>query len=116
MAERVLTDVFADEDVGLTLARMISGRGFNVLSARDAGRLGFPDPEQLAFAAERGLVLLTHNRDDFALLHTQWLQGAREHAGIIIVKRRLVTVVRENILRLLDQRTPSEFHNQIFYA
>lgn len=47
-------------------------------SARDAGRLSFPDHEQLAFALGQDRVLVTEDRD-YVQLH----ESGVEHAGIL---------------------------------
>jgi hypothetical protein len=41
--------------------------GFDVVAAYEAGKanLGTPDEEQLEFAPERGMAILTHNVADF---------------------------------------------------
>ena len=49
----------------LSKTRASGQRGFDVLSARDAGQLHLDDDEQLAFAVAQGRALVTHNRHDF---------------------------------------------------
>jgi hypothetical protein len=52
-------------------------RGLGVLTAQDAGRCGFPDSDQLAFATAEGRVMVTFDTDYLAL-H----QGGTPHEGI----------------------------------
>lgn len=84
---------YLDEDIPLALADLLRVDGHTVTTTRDEHRLGSPDPEQLLFAANGGLTLVTHNRKDFARLHEAWLiwardwEVARSHAGIIVLGR-----------------------------
>ena len=48
--------LYCDEDVSVVLAAMLRARGFLVTTARDSGRLGRSDEEQLTFAAEADSV------------------------------------------------------------
>ena len=65
--------LYLDEDVSVVVAAILRARGFVVVTARDIGQLGLSDSEQLAYAAQAGLVLLTHNRVDFDRLHRECL-------------------------------------------
>jgi len=84
---------YLDEDIPLALADLLRVNGHTVTTTRDERRLGSLDPEQLLFAANGGLTLVTHNRKDFARLHEAWLIWARDwgvarsHAGIIVLGR-----------------------------
>ncbi len=78
--------LYLDEDVSVVVAAILRARGFDVVTARDIGQLGLSDSEQLAYAAQAGRVLLTHNRVDFERLHREWLGSGRSHQGIIIAR------------------------------
>ena len=54
MNDGLFIAIYLDEDVAVLVGELLSRRGFRALTARDAGRLGKSDDEQLAFAAERG--------------------------------------------------------------
>ncbi len=105
-----------DEDVSVVLAAMLRARGFTVTTARDSGQLGRSDEEQLAFAADAGSVLLTHNRVDFERLHDRWLETGRHHSGIIVARRRLPLELARRIGRLLARLPTENFPDQLFYA
>ncbi len=76
--------IYCDEDsMNAAVIAALRTRGFDMLSAHDAGTQRFSDSAQLEFAAAEGGALYTANRKDFARLHVQWLTGGREHAGII---------------------------------
>lgn len=57
--------LYFDEDVSASIVDNLRQRGFDVSSARDAGRLRLDDASQLAFAAADGRAFVTHNRSDF---------------------------------------------------
>lgn len=92
-------------------------RSFDVTSARDVGRLRLDDASQLAFAADEGRAIVTHNRLDFERLHQRYFSEGREHHGIIIAKRRPSdTAVVVKLLTLLNEVTADDMINQLRYV
>ena len=68
-----------------------------MLTARDVGRLKATDDEQLLTATDLDWLLVTHNQDDYELLHRAWHSFARrwgvvagDHAGVIVVPQSQV--------------------------
>ena len=57
--------LYLDEDVHVGVARIVQGHGYDARTTRDEAMLGTRDVEQLAFASEQSMVLVTHNRTDF---------------------------------------------------
>jgi predicted nuclease of predicted toxin-antitoxin system len=75
--------VYCDESIWIPVAEGLSRRGWTVHTAREKGRLGAPDREQLAYAHQRDWLLLTF-ADDFLSL----VQGEGfDHAGILFVRQ-----------------------------
>lgn len=111
----LFASVYLDEDVNVVLADLLRARGFHAITARDAGRLGWEDADQLAFAAENNMAILTHNRGDFQALHRQYLDAGRSHSGILIAVRRPLYLIRQNVVDLLDQLTADELEGQLLY-
>jgi len=107
--------IYLDEDVGVVIANLLSALRFRAVTARDAGRLGYSDPEQLAYAATQGFCALTHNREDFEELHRQYLATGRNHSGIIIAVRRPPYEISDCLLRLIYRFTADEMRNQLLY-
>ena len=97
------------------MAALIRSQGWNALSTYEAGQSGSSDPLQLQFAAERGMAVLTHNRDDYLALAADWAAKGRNHAGIIIAVRRPIYEVARRLLIILDYTTADEMDNQVFY-
>jgi hypothetical protein len=56
-----------------------------VTAAVDEGRADVSDEEQLWFATQRGLILVTHNERHFKALHAKYLIRHEEHGGIIVI-------------------------------
>ncbi len=80
--------VNADENVRRRLVEALRERGFDVLTAGDAGQLGADDDGQLAYAASAGRVLLTFDRGDFRRRHAQFMEAGRRHAGVALLPQR----------------------------
>ena len=74
------------------LAADLCGRGFDVLTTEDAGKNESSDEEQLAFATAQGRAILTFNIRDFALLHEQWREENKAHAGIVVPSKLAVVI------------------------
>lgn len=76
-----------DECVDHALAAVLRRRGFTATSALEQGRanVGFSDPDQLMFATEGDMVLLSHNERRFRALSADHQRRGRAHGGIIIL-------------------------------
>ena len=61
--------VYLDEDVDVLLARLLSSRGFDCLTASELGHLGWTDQQHLEWAAAEERIMITHNRVDFEVWH-----------------------------------------------
>ena len=62
---QLFVSLYLDEDVSVLLATLVTARGFVVHTTVGAGRRGTTDEQQLEYAADQGLTLLTQNRADF---------------------------------------------------
>ena len=92
MVDRVR--LYLDEDAQrTTLVRALRARQVDVLTATEAGTIGFSDAEQLEFAASRNRTVFTFNRGDFAKLHTEYVQREQEHSGIIVSDQLEIGIV-----------------------
>jgi predicted nuclease of predicted toxin-antitoxin system len=63
----------------------LTDAGHLVETPRSAGLGGARDPKHLDYAAQHGLTLITKNPADFLLLHEEFQQQGRLHAGILLV-------------------------------
>ena len=94
--------LYLDEDVATLLANLLRAKGFDALTAREAGMLSRSDREQLAFATARGRTVFTHNRADFDELAKEFAAAGLPHAGIISAARNPVHEILRRLLVILD--------------
>ena len=97
------------------VAELMRRRGFEALTTQEAGLTRQNDAGQLDYAASRGMVILTHNRNDFEVLHQSYITEDRSHAGIIIAVRHSPYELTRRLLRLLNAITADEIENQMVY-
>jgi hypothetical protein len=112
---RLFISLYLDEDVSTLIADLLHRRGFVAVTARDAGQLGKTDVEQLAYAAERQMAILTHNRSDYEELARQYAEAGRSHSGIFVAVRRQPHAIARRVAALLDRITADEMDNQLLY-
>ncbi len=110
-----LVKLYLDEDVSVVLARILSGRGFDILTARDADMLGRSDQQQLLFGTSQSRAVVTHNRLHFEKLYSEFAQKQLEHSGIVIAGRRDVYELARRVGLLLSAIPADLFRNQLFY-
>ena len=90
-----MASFYTDHDVALQVAVLLRAHGHMALTARAIGLERAGDHEHLLTAAQRGWILVTHNRQDFFLLHDAWrrwlqvLNVSVVHAGILILPHGL---------------------------
>jgi Domain of unknown function (DUF5615) len=102
-----MADCYLDHDIAVEVAGLLRMSSHTVATSRDV-RLGrATDDEQLLFAAQRRSILVSHNREDFVLLHDAWRRWTsawgvtQTHAGILIVPQP-PTVTNAQIAQALD--------------
>lgn len=76
---------YTDENIDTRVVEALRTRGFDVLTAQQAGLLHQDDASHLAYTAQLGRVLLTHDRGDFRRLHARYRQEERTHGGIVLL-------------------------------
>lgn len=94
MARRLtLARLYLDEDFSFDIAHRLQGHGHDVATVRDLGLAGASDGTHLLKAEQERRLLISHNGDDFYLLHDAWLRWFQahapppvpRHAGVLIV-------------------------------
>jgi hypothetical protein len=103
---------YLDENTHGGLAAALRARGIDAISVREVGRLGLPDPDQLAFAASEGRVLVTHDQDYLALHAT-----GVPHAGIAWCHPDAYAVGQliDALVLVHGAMTPDEMLNHVEY-
>jgi hypothetical protein len=76
-----------DDSANKLLVRLLLADGHDVEIPVDAGLAGKKDPAHLMHSISRGRVFLTHNYEDFKLLHDLVLLVGGHHPGILVVRR-----------------------------
>ena len=101
---------YLDECVDRPVIEALRQRGFDVLTALEAGRGEDPDEAQLAHATSVGRVLLSYNRTHFRRLHATYLRAGHQHGGILLIpqaapvhRRRLRAAMLLDWLGTLDE-------------
>ena len=74
-----------DENVSPDIVQAIREAGYDVIDLKEAGRFGWSDTRVLTWAAARGSVVVTHDKDFAGLLRGP---TSRRHAGVILVRLR----------------------------
>ncbi len=115
---RLFIALYIDEDVTSNLAPALRRHGYTAQSTAEAGNLQLSDEDQLRYATEHNMVILTYNAQDFIPLARTWYFADQEHAGIIVspqFNRNQFGELLRQILRLLDQLTADEIRNRVVF-
>ena len=107
--------LYLDEDVNVLVADLLRAKGFDAITARDAGQLRATDAEQLAYAVSQSRTLVTHNRTDFEDLVQAYFNSGQMHYGVIFAVRRSPQEIAQRLLAILNQVTSDEMQNQVRY-
>ena len=112
---RLFAELYADEDVSVFIAELLRVRGFAVRTTDEVGLKETDDDEQLKYAVDNCLTILTHNRDDFAALAQSYFASGKKHYGTIIAVRRPPHQIVERLLTILNRTTADEMEDQVIY-
>lgn len=106
---------YLDENISFVVAEILRQRGFEVITAQEAGNKGSSDEKQLEFALNRGMSILTHDRVDFEELAKGYFAHNKTHSGIIIVFPHPPQEIAHRVIVILNKITAHEMTNQIVY-
>ena len=84
---RLLIDHDLDQDILRGLRRRVPD--LDAVTAHEVGKSDAPDHELLAWAAEAGRVLVTHDRRTMPAHAARRLAAGDDFAGVIIVSRQI---------------------------
>ena len=107
--------LYLDEDVDPLLARVLTERGFDILTTQEARHLSSTDADQLAFAAKEGRAILTHNVRHFVSLSRAGIGTGLDHAGVIVSDQLPFKDLLARTLRLLHHHTPESLQNRLVW-
>ncbi len=106
-----LLKIYADESVNVAIVEGLKRRGVDAFSAKDLGKLGLTDDEQLEVARLKQAVIFTHDTDFLRLALN------RRHCGIVYVHLQKYSV-GECIKRLkavAEIKSPQQMVDQILF-
>ena len=109
--EGLTARLYLDHNLHARLAPDLRQRGFDVISAQEAGMASASDEEQLAFATTEKRVVLTFDIADFATLAGVWHGAGRHHAGIVVspeIRGSAYPILLRRVLRMLNEVTADE--------
>ncbi len=111
----IFISLYLDEDVNVLVADLLKARGFDAITARDAGNLQATDSEQFTYALSQTRTLVTHNRTDFEELVQAYFASGQIHYGVIFAVRRSPQEIAQRLLVILNQVTADQMQNQVRY-
>lgn len=97
------------------LAEILNARGFVAVHTLQCRNSGKTDHEQLAYAANLGSVLITHNTRDFTKLHKEFISEGKTHSGIICAPQLKLPELLARIIVFLSGHDPEGLRDQIFW-
>jgi hypothetical protein len=114
----MILSLYLDEDAQRTaFLTALRKSNFDVVTVSEMGRVGYSDPEQLAWAAEQNRTIYTFNTRDFCQLHSEYLAAEKIHAGIIVVPRQGYSIGQQlqGIQNLATSITAETLANQLLF-
>jgi hypothetical protein len=108
--------LYLDEDAqDRDLARALTLRGVDFITANKAGLRHRPDAEHLAYAAAQGRTLYSFNTGDYQGLHRAYLTQGMSHSGIILARQQRYSVGEQmrRLLRLIHTVSAEEMRDRI---
>ena len=103
--------LYVDADITRRLARALRERGYDVLSAHEAGNADASDLEQMAFAVAEDRALLTCNSSDFTAIFEDYWYADRTHNGVIVSEQLELGEMIRRVARLLDTVDADDMRN-----
>ena len=108
--------LYVDEDAEEhAVVKGLRARGIDVLTTREANRVGATDAEQLVFAVEVRRSIYSFNVGDFARLHRDCLEKGASHFGILVIPDQRFSVGEKirRVASFLSRVTAEEMVNHM---
>ena len=106
---------YLDESASVALAVILPQQGIDCLTTRDAGHLGWSDEQQLAYAAETGRILFTHDIRDYLRLAREWTATGRRHAGIVLAHQHPLDELVHRFRVFRHRHGSADLGNQVLW-
>jgi hypothetical protein len=88
-------EFYVDHMVARRIVWLLRALGYLAVTTAELGRDRAKDPDQLLYAAQRNWIVLTHNRNDFEMLHEAWIRWSEAwniepvHSSILVTPPHL---------------------------
>jgi hypothetical protein len=113
-----LLQLLADENFNGEVIRALLRRSGNaqIIMVREFDLEGLPDPELLEWAAQRDLIVLTHDRRTMANFAYERIRAGVKMPGLILVNDRAAfRDVMDDLLLAVECSEPSEWNNYVLF-
>jgi hypothetical protein len=110
-APRLFIALYTDADVHGGLAAQVRHKGFDAISAYEAGNATLDDEDQLKYATSQRRAILTCNAKHFEPLFEGWWQAGHKHYGVIVSEQMPIGEMLRRVLRLLNTVSADEMEN-----
>jgi hypothetical protein len=77
---------YTDTHIAKAVAEQLRLRGVDVIRCEEVGLAEVSDQEHIAYAAEHGLAMVTHDQG-FTGHHRAWLEQDQHHSGIFLITK-----------------------------
>jgi predicted nuclease of predicted toxin-antitoxin system len=103
--------IYVDESVSIAIVEGLKRRGVNAFSAKDLGKLGLTDEEQLRVAVDNQAVIFTHDADFLRIAINE------PHIGVIYVHQQKLSIGEcvKKLKIIVETKSAQEMHNQIIF-
>lgn len=105
--------LFLDENINPRLVSAINKHGFISTHIYETHLRAAPDVKILEYAYSLELTILTFNTRHFRIIHNDWVQKGKEHAGIIVSTEIPFSELLRRILILLNKTSKTEIKSQL---
>lgn len=108
--------LYIDEDSGdRSLVQALRARGVDVITAQEVGMIERTDDEHLQFALSQNRILYSFNRGDFFRLHSQYLTGGKDHAGMLLARQQHYSVGEQmrRVLKVMAIKSAADMRNNV---
>lgn len=112
---RAQIKIYTDEDIASGIANALKRRGFEVSTTPEHGNFELTDEKQLEFATLIEATILTHNVQDFPIIHYEFTGRGISHKGMIVAKQVRIGEVVRRLLRLTAKLTAEDMNDRLEY-
>ena len=79
---------FLDENIRASLSRALVTSGVEHIRIQDSEMFGASDPDILRWTAERGMVIVSHDRRTMITHFREFIEQTGSHPGLVMVHNR----------------------------